>query len=105
MPQKHAGKLCGGAQIHVTNREAFKPFKTGVAILKSLHDLYPRKFKWKRPPYEYEKKKMPVDILAGTDRLRKDIEKGRSLEHMEKWWDEQRLQFRKRIRKKYLMYE
>ena len=31
--QKHAGKLCGGAQIHVLNAEKFKPFKTGVARL------------------------------------------------------------------------
>lgn len=103
--QKHAGKICGGAQIHITNREKYKPFKTGVAILKSAYDLYHRKFKWMHPPYEYEKTKMPVDILAGTDRLRKDLENGRSLEHMEKWWDEECLQFRKKVRKKFLMYE
>ena len=39
--QKHAGLLCGGAQIHVTDREKFKPFKTGVAILKAIHNTYP----------------------------------------------------------------
>lgn len=55
--QKHAGRLCGGAQIHVTNRERFKPFKTGVAIIKTVHDLYPEHFKWKQPPYEYETEK------------------------------------------------
>lgn len=102
--QKHAGKLCGGAQIHVTDRIKFKPFKTGAAIIKTIHDLYPRNFKWKRPPYEYEKKKMPVDILAGTDRLRRDIEKGKSLKQMEDWWKEQCREFNRRIRKKYLMY-
>jgi uncharacterized protein YbbC (DUF1343 family) len=88
--QKHAGRLCGGAQIHVNDREKFRPFKTGVAVLKSVHDLYPRKFRWKRPPYEYEKKKMPVDILAGTDRLRKDIESGIRLNKMEEWWSGRR---------------
>ena len=50
--QKHEGKLCGGAQIHVTDRDRFKPFKTGVAILKAVHDIYPKQFKWKQPPYE-----------------------------------------------------
>lgn len=102
--QKHADELCRGAQIHVTNRNKFRPFKTGVAIIKTIHDLYPDCFEWKKPPYEYEIEKMPIDILAGTDRLRKDIENGRSLEHMEEWWNEQCREFNKNIRKKYLIY-
>ena len=102
--QKHAGKLCGGAQIHVTHRERFKPFKTGVAILKIIHDLYRDHFEWKQPPYEYEIEKMPIDILAGTESLRQDIEKGENLEHMEEWWHEQSDQFNKGYRKKYLIY-
>jgi uncharacterized protein YbbC (DUF1343 family) len=102
--QKHAGELCGGAQINVINRERFKPFKTGVAILKAVYDLYPEHFTWEQPPYEYEKEKMPIDILAGTDRLRKYIEKGESLERMEDWWKEQCFQFDKKFRKRYLIY-
>lgn len=102
--QKHAGRVCGGAQMHVTNRNGFRPFKTGVAVLKAVHDIYPRRFKWKRPPYEYEKKKMPVDILAGTNRLRKDIEAGRSLAQMENWWERQNIEFNRKVRKKYLIY-
>lgn len=103
--QKHAGKLCGGAQIHIVNRERFKPFKTGVAIIKAVYSLYPPKFKWKKPPYEYENKKLPIDILAGTDRLRKEIESGESLNKMEEWWNMQLRDFNRKVRKKYLMYE
>ena len=103
--QKHAGKLCGGAQIHVMDREKFKPFKTGTAIIKAVHDLYPEHFKWKQPPYEYETEKMPIDILAGTDRFRKDIENGEPLERMEAWWSAQCLEFNRGKRKKYLIYE
>jgi len=103
--QKHAGKLCGGAQIHVADRNKFKPFKTGVAILKAVHDLYPKNFAWRKPPYEYEEEKMPIDILAGTDRLRKDIEKGETLNRMEEWWQEQCEEFNKKIRKKFLLYK
>jgi uncharacterized protein YbbC (DUF1343 family) len=103
--QKHAGHLCGGAQIHIINRERFKPFKTGVAILKTLYALYPEHFSWKQPPYEYEKEKLPIDILAGTDKLRKNIEKGVSIKQMEEWWEEQRLQFQKQIRKHSLLYK
>lgn len=103
--QKYAGKLCGGAQIHVINREKFRPFKTGVAVIKAIHDLCPDQFSWKQPPYEYETEKMPIDILAGTDRLRKDIEKGEDIERMEERWQEECSQFDKHMRKKYLLYK
>jgi uncharacterized protein YbbC (DUF1343 family) len=102
--QKYAGKLCGGAQIHITNRERFRPFKTGVAVLKAVHDLYLEHFTWKPPPYEYETEKMPIDILAGTERLRKDIENGEDLKKMEEWWQEQCMEFNKKFRKRYLIY-
>lgn len=105
--QKHAGRLCGGTQIHITNitnRDRFKPFKTGVAILKAVHDLYPEDFAWRQPPYEYEREKMPIDILAGTDRLRRDIENGEALERMGEWWEEQRLQFQRKVRRRFLIY-
>jgi uncharacterized protein YbbC (DUF1343 family) len=102
--QKYADKLCGGAQIHIVNREKFKPFKTGVAVLKAMHELYPEDFTWKQPPYEYETEKIPIDILAGTDRLRLDIERGEKLDLMEEWWQEECGNFDREFRKKYLMY-
>ena len=102
--QKHAGKLCGGAQIHITDRDKFKPLKTGVAILKAVHDIYPEQFKWKQPPYEYETEKMPIDILAGTDRLRNGIEKGTKLNLMEEQWAQELRAFLK-IRKRHLIYQ
>lgn len=103
--QKHEGKLCGGAQMHIISREKFKPFKTGVAVIMTARNLYPEDFKWKQPPYEYETEKMPIDILSGTDRLRKYMEKGVSLNRMEEWWEEQRLKFNRKIRRKYLIYK
>jgi len=103
--QKHAGKLCGGAQIHVTERNTFLPFKTGVAILKAIHDLYPERFAWKQPPYEYETRKLPIDILAGTDRLRKEIGQEEKLDRIEAWWREECREFNRNFRKKYLLYK
>ena len=102
--QKHAGLACGGAQIHVTDRGKFRPFKTGVAILKAIRDAWPREFKWKEPPYEYEDVKLPIDILSGTNRLRRDIEAGKDLREMEAWWKEEAKTFEK-IRKKFLIYK
>ncbi len=102
--QKHAGLLCGGAQIHVTDREKFRPFRTGAAVLKAVHNTYPRDFSWKQPPYEYEEVKMPIDILAGSSRLRKDIESWKDLKDMESWWKDELKGFEK-IRRKYLLYK
>jgi uncharacterized protein YbbC (DUF1343 family) len=102
--QKYTGEVCGGAQIYITDRDKFKPFKTGVAILKAVYNLYPEDFRWKSPPYEYESVKMPIDILAGTDRLRRDIEEGGDIKDMEEWWEEERKKFEK-IRRRYLIYK
>jgi uncharacterized protein YbbC (DUF1343 family) len=101
--QKYANTLCGGAQIHVTDRGRFKPFRTGVAVLKAIHNTWPRDFKWNQPPYEYEEINLPIDVLAGSDRLRKDIESWKSLDQMEAWWKEEAKAFEK-TRKKYLIY-
>jgi len=101
--QKWEGRLCHGAQIHVTDRRGFKPFKTGVAVLKAMLDLYPESFKWKRPPYEYEYRKMPIDILAGTSALRRGLEEGAPLDRMEREWNAALPSFRK-LRKDALLY-
>src|SRR5438105_649605 len=63
--QKFAGELCGGAQIHVLDREAYRSFQTGVEIIRCVRRLYPEKFAWKQPPYEYEHEKLPIQILLG----------------------------------------
>ncbi len=102
--QKHAGIVCGGAQIHVTKREKFRPFKTGVAVIKAVFELCGKRFSWKRPPYEYEEKLLPIDILAGTDRVRLDIEQGLALNEMELWWKEELSAFNNRTRKSCLLY-
>ena len=39
--QKHAGKVCGGAQVHVTERVAFRPVLTATAVLASVRALWP----------------------------------------------------------------
>jgi len=63
--QKFAGQLCAGAQIHVIDRERFQPFKTGIEIIRAIRSLYPDHFEWKQPPYEYEREKLPIEILLG----------------------------------------
>ncbi|HMK42563.1 MAG TPA: DUF1343 domain-containing protein [Dissulfurispiraceae bacterium] len=103
--QKHAGKLCGGAQIHVTDRERFSPWNIALAILKVVHDTWPKQFVWKRPPYEYESKKRPIDILVGSDYVRRALGAGTSFREICKWSAEQATMFKRDVRRHFLMYE
>ena len=42
--------------------------------LRECYGLAPDRFQWRAPPYEYEHDKMPIDILAGSPKLREQIE-------------------------------
>ncbi len=102
---KFAGEKCGGLQIHIRDKKALKPFKIGVVIIKVIKELYPDHFRWREPPYEYEFKKLPIDILAGSNYLREALDKGDSIEEMETWWKLEGEVFNKEVRSKYLIYE
>lgn len=101
--QKYAHRLCGGAQLHIYDRKSFRSFKTGVAILKVIRKLYPQEKLWNNPPYEYEKIKLPIDILAGSDKLRLAIDAEHDLSTMENEWNEQCQQFAN-LREQNLLY-
>ncbi|MBA2621136.1 MAG: DUF1343 domain-containing protein, partial [Acidobacteria bacterium] len=51
--QKYAGQVCAGVFLHVVDRKSFEPVITGLAIIKTIYDLYTDDFRWKEPPYEY----------------------------------------------------
>jgi len=80
--QKHAGSMCGGAQIHVTDAGVFRPVRTAVTVLHTARALAPDAFAWRDPPYEYEDVLMPIDILWGHDGLRTGIETERSVDEL-----------------------
>jgi uncharacterized protein YbbC (DUF1343 family) len=86
MFHKWAGRLCRGVQIHVTDVDRFKPYLTGLGIIAVARRLAPRAFAWRRPPYEFERTKLPIDILCGTDTIRKAIARGQPLRAIERAW-------------------
>ena len=102
--QKEAGKSCGGAFLHITNRQEFKPVLTGLAMIKTLFDLYPNDFKWKNPPYEYVFDRNPFDVIAGTTKIRELFEQGGSLEDLKSLCSFGVEEFLG-IREKYLLYQ
>jgi len=101
--QKHAKQACGGCQIHVTDRRAFKPVLTGAALIAAFHRAAPERPLWRQPPYEYEHEKLPIDILSGSPALREQIEAGASAGEMGDSWRGDERAF-KELRAPFLLY-
>ena len=86
--QKHAGTVCQGCCIHVTNPATFRPVLSAVSVLAAVRRLWPDDFAWQNPPYEYEYKKLPIDILAGGPGLRGLVDRCASRQEIQDWIDE-----------------
>ena len=100
---KHAKVLCGGCQIHITDRASFRPVETGVAAAIAFRDADPSAFAWREPPYEYEHTLPPIDILYGSDKLRKGLDVGASARAIAEGWDAPVRAF-ETLRSQYLLY-
>lgn len=96
-------QVCGGAQMHVTNRKLFQPVKTALCLLFVLMRDYPNEFRWKDPPYEFVTDRLPIDILWGNSWIRQDLEKSLPPDEIEGKWQPGLSAFEKR-REKYLLY-
>jgi uncharacterized protein YbbC (DUF1343 family) len=101
--QKHARQACGGCQIHVTDRDAYRSGLAGVTLMAEYRRLDPARFAWRQPPYEYELTRMPIDILAGSDVLRRQIETDVPARDIAASWDDDIARFL-RVRENFLLY-
>ncbi len=101
--QKHANTVCGGVFLHVLDRKAFEPVITGIAMVKTIYDLYTDEFKWKIPPYEYVYDLNPFDVISGTDKIRKFIEQKADLNTIKLYWEND-VKYFQELREKYLLY-
>jgi uncharacterized protein YbbC (DUF1343 family) len=102
--QKHAKTACGGVQLHVTNAETFRPYRTGVAFLKAAHDLDRERFAWRTKAYEFVDRIPAIDLLAGTAALRTGIEAGASLDDLARRWPRDEGAFSEEVAE-YRLYE
>lgn len=83
---KHRNAKCGGVQLHVTDRAAFLPVRTGVACLRAASRLWEETGGadtngafWRSRRYEFHDK-FAVDRLAGSPSLRERIDAGADLD-------------------------
>jgi uncharacterized protein YbbC (DUF1343 family) len=86
---KHSNTACGGCQIHITDRETFRPVEVGVALLEAFRSAATDRFEWRPPPYEYEYTLEPIDILFGSAALREQLTAGRTASEIAATWPDE----------------
>jgi uncharacterized protein YbbC (DUF1343 family) len=91
---KYKGELCGGAQIHIKDRNIYRPFESSLHIIKTIKNMYPAFFKFYT---EY------MDKIMGTSEVREAVEKGIDIKDIVKSHQEDLNNFYK-LRKSYLLY-
>ncbi|MFI6563194.1 exo-beta-N-acetylmuramidase NamZ domain-containing protein [Streptomyces sp. NPDC050534] len=92
---KFQGKTVGGVQIHVDDRAAYDPVRTGVALLVTAKRVWSG-FAWRSDNW--------IDKLTGSTHVRTAIDAGASTDEVVAGWQEELTAFR-RIRKDYLLYK
>ena len=92
---KFAGEPCGGAQVHVTDRNSYRPFETALHIVRTIREMYPDKFQFHN---EY------FDKVIGTATIRNQLEKAMSVAEIVKGY-EPGLKAFAREREPYLLYK
>ncbi len=70
--EKWQGQSCGGYQLHITGPR-FNPWLTSLLALQGVYQESGC-LEWRQPPFEYEEKLLPIDILNGDDAVRRWVE-------------------------------
>jgi uncharacterized protein YbbC (DUF1343 family) len=73
-------------------------------LIDAIKAAGPNEFSWRKPPYEYEHEKEPIDILAGSPALRIAIDAGQKAEDLVPIWERESKPFEE-VRAQYLRYE
>jgi uncharacterized protein YbbC (DUF1343 family) len=98
---KFAGEVCEGVQIHVVDREAFRPVRVGLHLLAALKALYPEDFAWLSQSWEGAHPH--IDLLAGTDQVRRALDGGADVADLVGGWADAVADFEK-ISRQYWLY-
>ena len=100
---KWQNEFCNGFQIHITDRDQYNPYITSLKLLQGILKNFPGSFTYKSPPYEYEYKKLPMDLILGGKELRKQLENFDDLDEIETSWQHGIDEFRK-ISEPFILY-
>jgi uncharacterized protein YbbC (DUF1343 family) len=79
MFHKFSGRSCGGVQLHVVDRAAFRPYRTGIAVIAAARAQAPDDFRWRSEAYEFVAHPPAIDLLTGGDEIRRAVDAGAPL--------------------------
>lgn len=96
---KFKDQVCHGIQIHVTEVEKYFPVAVAMEIFDAIIETSPSgSLRFKEPPYEYEERLMPFDILSGDSGMRIVLEKRLDLKKERERWNTGIEEFRKEFK-------
>lgn len=72
--QKHAGVVCGGAEVHLNDRHALDATLLGLVVLEAALRADPDRFAWRTDTYEFVDEPIAIDLLGGSAELRTALE-------------------------------
>jgi uncharacterized protein YbbC (DUF1343 family) len=98
---KHAGRACGGVQVHITGRDAFEPVTAGLHLVAACRSQAPDAFAFLDSSWEGGKPHF--DLLAGSDRLRQGLAAGEPVADLVRDWPEDLARF-DAMRRECLLY-
>lgn len=82
---KHTGTLCHGVQIHTDGPDydhpAFKPWRLQALAFKAIRHLYPDYPLWRDFAYEYEHRRLAIDVINGSPLMREWVDDAPATPH------------------------
>ncbi|KOU57886.1 hypothetical protein ADK57_37525 [Streptomyces sp. MMG1533] len=91
---KFQGKTIGGVQLHVHDRDAYDPVRTGIALLVTARKVWGG-FAWRSDNW--------IDKLTGSTLVRTMMDAGAGADEVVAGWEDELAAFR-RVRREYLVH-
>ncbi len=77
---------CRGFQIHITDPTQYRPYETSLRLLQAIILHHKNSFEWKQPPYEYETRRLPIDLIIGDRIIRRQLEDMQPIDTLVESW-------------------
>src|SRR5262249_4981465 len=79
---KHAGVICGGVQVHVSDPHRFRPYFAYRKPLAEVRRTNPEAFSWRVEPYEFVCDRPAIDLLTGGPEFRMALDARQDLDEV-----------------------
>ncbi len=80
--QKHAGSPCGGFHIHVNDPNKFKSWRLSQVLCQAFYQKNTIDFTWSTHKYEYRFDQLAIDLINGTEKVKKWVEENKSIQDL-----------------------